>query len=49
VTRARGNRAMALYDAGEKQLAKKELETARRHKPSAGEEVKIRELAARIG
>ena len=40
---------MALYDAGEKQLAKKELEKALQHKPSAAEQTKIKELAARIG
>jgi regulator of sirC expression with transglutaminase-like and TPR domain len=40
---------MALYDAGEKQLAKKELERALQHKPSATEQVKIKELVARIG
>ena len=40
---------MALYDAGEKQLAKKELEKALQHKPSAADQVKIRELAERIG
>jgi len=40
---------MALYDAGEKQLAKKELEKALQHKPSAAEQVKIKELVARIG
>ncbi len=40
---------MALYDAGEKQLAKKELEAALRHKPSGAEETKIKELAAKIG
>jgi Flp pilus assembly protein TadD len=41
--------AMALFDAGEKQLAKKELEKALQHKPSAAEQAKIKELAARIG
>lgn len=41
--------AMALYDAGEKQLAKKELAAALRHKPSVAEQAKIKELAARIG
>ena len=40
---------MALFDAGEKQLAKKELEKALQHKPSAAEQVKIKELVARIG
>jgi len=40
---------MALYDAGEKQQAKKELETALRHKPSATEQAKIKDLVARIG
>ena len=41
--------AMALFDAGEKQLAKKELEKAQRHKPSAAEQAKIKELVGRIG
>jgi tetratricopeptide (TPR) repeat protein len=40
---------MALYDAGDKQLAKKELEKALQYKPSAAEQAKIKELAARIG
>ena len=40
---------MALLDAGEKQLAKKELEKALQHKPSAAEHVKIMDLVARIG
>ena len=40
---------MALYDAGEKQQAKKELETALRHKPSPAEQAKIKDLVARIG
>jgi tetratricopeptide (TPR) repeat protein len=40
---------MALYDAGEKQLAKKELEKALQHKPSAAEQAKIKELVGRIG
>jgi Tfp pilus assembly protein PilF len=40
---------MALYDAGQMQLAKKELEKALQHKPSAAEQVKIKELVARIG
>ncbi len=40
---------MALYDAGEKELAKKELEKALQHKPSPAEQAKIKELAARIG
>ena len=40
---------MALLDAGEKQLAKKELEKALQHKPSAAEQVKIKDLVARIG
>ena len=39
---------MALLDAGEKQLAKKELEKALQHKPSAAEQVKIKDLVARI-
>jgi tetratricopeptide (TPR) repeat protein len=41
--------AMALYDTGQKELAKKELELAQRHKPSAAEQAKIKELAGRIG
>lgn len=41
--------AMALYDAGEKEQAKKELATALTKKPSAIEQAKIKELAARIG
>jgi hypothetical protein len=40
---------MALYDTGDKKLAKKELEVAQRHKPSAAEQAKIKELAGRIG
>jgi len=40
---------MALYDAGEKQQAKKELEAALRHKPSPTEQAKIKDLVARIG
>jgi tetratricopeptide (TPR) repeat protein len=40
---------MALYDAGQRQLAKKELEKALQYKPSAAEQAKIRELVARIG
>ncbi|HXA64887.1 MAG TPA: tetratricopeptide repeat protein [Bryobacteraceae bacterium] len=40
---------MALLDAGEKQLAKKELEKAMQHKPSAAEQAKIKDLVARIG
>src|SRR5258706_7133471 len=40
---------MALYDAGEKQQAKKELEIALRHKPSPTEQAKIKDLVARIG
>ena len=41
--------AMALFDAGEKQQAKKELEIALRHKPSPTEQAKIKDLVARIG
>jgi len=41
--------AMALYDAGEKELAKKELATALTKKPSPIEQAKIKELVARIG
>lgn len=40
---------MALYDAGDKRQAKKELETALRHKPSPTEQAKIKDLVARIG
>jgi tetratricopeptide (TPR) repeat protein len=40
---------MALYDAGEKQLAKKELEKAMQYKPSAVDQAKIKELVERIG
>jgi tetratricopeptide (TPR) repeat protein len=40
---------MALFDAGEKQQAKKELEAALRHKPSPTEQAKIKDLVARIG
>jgi tetratricopeptide (TPR) repeat protein len=40
---------MALYDAGDKIQAKKELETALRHKPSLTEQAKIKDLVARIG
>ena len=40
---------MALYDAGQMQLAKKEFENALRHKPSPSEEAKIKELVSRIG
>jgi tetratricopeptide (TPR) repeat protein len=40
---------MALYDAGEKQQAKKELEAALKHKPSPTEQAKIKDLVARIG
>jgi len=40
---------MALLDAGEKQLAKKELEKAMQNKPSAAEQAKIKDLVDRIG
>jgi hypothetical protein len=40
---------MALYDAGDKQKAKQELESARRYNPSAVERTKIEELAVKIG
>ena len=36
-------------DSVAKQLAKKELEKALQHKPSAAEQVKIKDLVARIG
>jgi hypothetical protein len=39
---------MALYDAGDKQKAKKELDTARKYKPSADEEAKIKEWEGRL-
>ena len=41
--------AMALYDAGDKEQAKKELATALTKKPSPIEQAKIKEFAARIG
>ena len=41
--------AMALYDTGDKRLAKKELERALESKPSAAEQDRIKEFAARIG
>ncbi|HTB17499.1 MAG TPA: tetratricopeptide repeat protein [Bryobacteraceae bacterium] len=41
--------ALALYQKGDRPLAKRELETALRHQPSAKEESKIRELLAKVG
>ena len=40
---------MALFDAGQKQLAKKELEKALAYRPSAAQQAQIKELFARIG
>jgi tetratricopeptide (TPR) repeat protein len=40
--------AMAFFDSGEKELAKKELEKALEHNPSPAEQMKIKELADRI-
>jgi Flp pilus assembly protein TadD len=41
--------AMALYQKGDKIEAKKELQTAQRFGPTAREQVRIRELMAKIG
>ncbi len=41
--------ALALYQKGERGLAKRELETALRHQPSAKEQNTIRELLAKVG
>jgi Flp pilus assembly protein TadD len=40
---------MALYQRGDKPSARRELEAALRNKPSKSDEVKIRELMAKIG
>jgi tetratricopeptide (TPR) repeat protein len=41
--------ALALYQKGDRPSAKHELESARRHQPSAKEQNQIRELLAKIG
>ncbi len=41
--------ALALYQKGDRRWAKHELETARRHQPSAKEQDKIKELLAKVG
>ena len=41
--------ALALYQKGDRGWAKRELEAALRHQPSAKEENKIRELLAKVG
>jgi tetratricopeptide (TPR) repeat protein len=41
--------ALALYQKGDRPWAKRELEAALRHQPSAKEENKIRELLAKVG
>ncbi len=41
--------ALALYQKGDRPWAKRELETALRHQPSAKEQNKIRELLAKVG
>ncbi len=41
--------ALALYQKGDRSWAKRELEAALRHQPSAKEENKIRELLAKVG
>jgi tetratricopeptide (TPR) repeat protein len=41
--------ALALYQKGDRSWAKRELETALRHQPSAKEQNKIRELLAKVG
>jgi tetratricopeptide (TPR) repeat protein len=41
--------ALALYQQGDRPSAKRELETARRHQPSAKEQNQIRELLAKVG
>ena len=41
--------AVALYQKGDKDSAKKELEAALRSKPSKDEEAKIRDLMAKLG
>jgi tetratricopeptide (TPR) repeat protein len=41
--------ALALYQKGDRPWAKRELETALRHQPTAKEQNKIRELLAKVG
>jgi tetratricopeptide (TPR) repeat protein len=41
--------ALALYQKGDRPLAKRELETALRHQPTEKEQNKIRELLAKVG
>jgi tetratricopeptide (TPR) repeat protein len=41
--------AMALYQKGDRPLAKKELETALRNKPSEREQTEIKQLLAKVG
>jgi tetratricopeptide (TPR) repeat protein len=41
--------ALALYQKGDRRWAKRELETALRHQPSAKEQTKIKELLAKVG
>lgn len=41
--------ALALYQKGDRPSAKRELEAALRHQPSAKEQTKIRELLAKVG
>jgi Flp pilus assembly protein TadD len=41
--------ALALYQKGDRSMAKKELETALRYKPSEKEQSKIKELLAKVG
>ena len=41
--------ALALYQKGDRPWAKRELDTALRHQPSAKEQNKIRELLAKVG
>jgi thioredoxin-like negative regulator of GroEL len=41
--------ALALYLKGDRPLAKKELETAMRNKPSEREQAEIKQLLAKVG
>jgi len=41
--------AMALYQKGERLLARKELENALRNKPSEKEQAEIKQLLAKVG
>jgi hypothetical protein len=41
--------ALALYQKGDRPMAKKELQTALRYKPSEKEQSKIKELLAKVG